>query len=176
MQLTLSKSTIRTFRPTDALSLTKHIGTYSVARYTSAIPHPYSLQHAEEWIAIASAREPETNFAIAIGDEVIGGIGFVDGLHGRHADGYHSASIGYWLGESFWGCGIMTEAVAALTEWAFTELGLVRIDAAVYACNPASARVLEKAGFAFEGRMRARYLKDGDFIDGLLYAKVSLPR
>ena len=51
----------------------------------------------------------------------------------------------------------------------------MRIHAAVYARNPASARVLEKAGFVFEGRERARYFKDGEIIDSLLYAKVRLP-
>jgi RimJ/RimL family protein N-acetyltransferase len=84
----------------------------------------------------------------------------------------HCAEIGYWLGESFWGRGIMSEAVVALTEWAFTELGLIRLHAPVYARNPASARVLSKAGYEFEGRQRARYFKDGEFIDGLMFAKI----
>jgi RimJ/RimL family protein N-acetyltransferase len=172
MQLTLSKSTIRSFRPTDAASLTKHVGTYSVARNMSAIPHPYSLKCAEEWIATASGRTPETHFAIAMDDEVIGGIGVEVGDPGRPGVCDHCAEIGYWLGESFWGRGIMSEAVVALTEWAFTELGLIRLHAPVYARNPASARVLSKAGYEFEGRQRARYFKDGEFIDGLMFAKI----
>lgn len=176
MQLSLSKSIIRSFRPGDAASLTKHIGTYSVARNMSAIPHPYSLQNAEEWIAIASGKTPETHFAITINDEVIGGIGVEIGEARSVAVSDHCAEIGYWLGESFWGHGIMSEAVIALTDWAFTELRLVRLHAAVYARSPASARVLAKAGYEFEGRMRARYFRDGEFIDGLLYAKVRLPR
>jgi len=167
MHLTLSKSTIRSFRPSDATSLMKHCGTYSVARNMSNIPHPYSLQDAEEWIALASGGTPETHFAIAIADEVVGGIGLM--VSG------HSAEIGYWLSESYWGRGIVSEALAALTEWAFTELHVVRLHAAVYARNPASARILEKAGYEFEGRLRARYFRDSEFIDGLLYAKVRLP-
>lgn len=176
MQLTLSKSTIRSFRPSDAESLTKHIGTYSVARNMSAVPHPYSLQHAEEWIVSARSRTPQSHFAITIDDQVIGGIGAEVGDPGRLAVCDHCAEIGYWLAESFWGRGIMSEAVVALSEWAFTELRVVRLHAGVYARNPASARVLEKAGYEFEGRMRARYFRDGEFIDGLLYAKVRLPR
>lgn len=175
MQLTLSKSTIRSFRSADAASIARHIGTYSVARNMSAIPHPYSLQDAEAWISIASGQTPPTNFAIALDDEVIGGIGLIVGDGGRSAFCDHDAEIGYWLGESFWGRGIMSEAVAAFTEWSFLELRLVRLHAAVYARNPASARVLEKAGYEFEGRLRARYFRDGEFIDGLLYAKVRLP-
>ncbi len=172
MQLHLSRSTIRSFRPADAASLAMHIGTSSVTRNMSTIPHPYSLEHADRWIATASSRNPQTQFALVIDDKVVGGIGLEVGDFGRHEFGEHCAEIGYWLGESYWGQGIMTEALGALTEWAFRELGLVRLHAAVYARNAASARVLEKAGYECEGRMRARYLRDGEFIDGLLYAKV----
>jgi RimJ/RimL family protein N-acetyltransferase len=172
MQLILSKSTIRSFRLTDAASLMKHCGTYSVARNMSAIPHPYSLQHAGEWIATATGRTPQTHFAIAIRDEVVGGIGVEIDVSGGLAVGEHCAEIGYWLGESFWGQGIMSEALVALTEWAFADLGLIRLHAAVYARNPASARVLAKAGYEFEGRQRARYRKEGELIDGLMFAKI----
>ena len=175
MQLTLSKSTIRSFRPGDAESITKHISTRSVARNMLRIPHPYSLQDAEQWIDIATKREPRTNFGIAIDDQIIGGIGLDVNPNGVVAC-EHSAEIGYWLGETFWGRGIATEAVDALSEWAFHEQRLVRLYAKVFARNPASARVLEKAGYTFEGRLLAHYLRDGEFIDGLLYAKVRLPR
>lgn len=138
----------------------------------SVIPHPYSLEHAEQWIAIASAQTPETNFAITVDDEVVGGIGLAVGDPGHLAVSAHSGEIGYWLGESFWARGIMSEAVAAFTDWALQELGLVRVHAAVYARNVASARVLAKAGYEFEGRLRSRYLKDGELMDGLMFAKI----
>ena len=176
MNLTLSKSTIRSFRPADIDSLVKHCGTYSVARNLAALPHPYTRQHGEEWITIASNAQPETNFAITIDDQVVGGIGIAIGDSQRPGICDHCGEIGYWLGESFWGRGIVSEAVVALTEWAFAELGLVRLYAPVFARNAASARVLEKAGYEFEGRLRARYFRDGEYIDGLLYAKVRLPR
>jgi RimJ/RimL family protein N-acetyltransferase len=69
----------------------------------------------------------------------------------------------------------MTEAVSGFVDWAFPAFDLVRIYAGVYVRNPASARVLTKAGFAFEGRLRAQYFKEGEFLDGLLYAKVRVP-
>lgn len=175
MKLALTKSTIRSFRPGDAESIVTHVGNYSVARNMSAIPHPYTLQHAEQWIAIASGRRPEAHFAITVDDAVVGEIGFELNDSERLAVSAHCAEIGYWLGESFWGRGIMSEAVMAMTEWAFDELRLVRLQAAVFARNPESARVLEKAGYEFEGRLRARYLRDGELIDGLLYAKVRPP-
>ena len=83
----------------------------------------------------------------------------------------HTASLGYWLGEEFWGRGIMTEAVAAFTDFCFENFPLRRIYAEVFANNPASARVLEKTGFIFEGRLKNNVVKDGELLDSLLYAK-----
>jgi len=176
MKLTLSQSTIRSYRSTDVDSLVKHAGSYSVARNLAALPHPYSRADAEEWIGIATRGRPETNFAITIDDEVVGGIGIGVGDPERPGICDHTGEIGYWLGETYWGRGIVTEAVIALTDWAFAELGLVRLYAPVFARNTASARVLEKAGYEFEGRLRARYFREGEYIDGLLYAKVHLPQ
>ena len=176
MKLTLSKSTIRSFRSTDVDSLVKHAGSYSVARNLAVLPHPYTREHGELWISIATGRKPESNFAITIDNQVVGGIGISIGDPERPGICDHCGEIGYWLGETFWGRGIVTEAVVALTEWGFTELGLARLFAPVFARNTASARVLEKAGYEFEGRLRARYFRDGEYIDGLLYAKVRLPR
>jgi RimJ/RimL family protein N-acetyltransferase len=75
------------------------------------------------------------------------------------------------LGEQFWGRGIMTEAVAAVTDFCFDDFPLRRISAEVFANNPASARVLEKAGFTFEGRFKNNVMKDGHVLDSLLYAR-----
>jgi RimJ/RimL family protein N-acetyltransferase len=164
MQLTLSKSTIRSLRTTDADAVTKHVGAWSVARNLCAVPHPYAPSMAEEWLAREIVRTPPMCFAIALRDELIG----VIGLEREAGICNHGADIGYWLGESFWGRGIISEAVAALTEWAFSARRLVRLQAGVFARNPASARVLEKAGYKLEGRLRARYFRDGEYIDSLL--------
>jgi RimJ/RimL family protein N-acetyltransferase len=83
-----------------------------------------------------------------------------------------SAEIGYWVAEPYWGRGIATKAVGALTAFAFAHHDLVRIFAGVFASNPASARVLEKAGYAFEGRLRRSVVKDGIVLDQLMYAMV----
>jgi hypothetical protein len=77
----------------------------------------------------------------------VGGIGIRIGVDVHR----QTAELGYWLGQEFWGRGIMTEAVAAFTDFCFEEFQLRRIHAEPFANNPASARVLEKAGFAFEG-------------------------
>lgn len=83
-----------------------------------------------------------------------------------------SAEIGYWLGEPFWGRGIATAAVIAVTGYAFTRHDLVRLHAGVFEWNPASARVLEKAGYSLEGRLRKSVTKNGETIDQLLYATI----
>ena len=172
MQLILSKSIIRSYRPEDAPSATKHIGSYNVVKNMSLVPYPYTLDHAIEWITRSTASNPETHFAIAIDDEVVGGIGLELADPKRTCVSRYVAELGYWLGESLWGRGIMSEAVFAFTEWGFANLDLLRIHAAVYARNPASARILAKAGFAFEGRLRACYFKEGEIIDGLMFAKI----
>ena len=113
-------------------------------------------------------QEPETIFAIASATEAIGCIGMLPQSDVARL----SAEVGYWLGEPFWGQGITTGALKALTEYAFTELGMVRLYATVMEWNPASARVLTKAGYEYEGRLRKSAVKDGEIIDQWLYAMV----
>jgi RimJ/RimL family protein N-acetyltransferase len=106
-------------------------------------------------------------FCIEIDGAAVGGIG----VHPGEDVHRHTATAGYWLGEEFWGRGIMTEVVTAVTDFCFENFPLRRISAEVFANNPASARVLEKAGFSFEGRLRNHVLKDGELLDSLLYAR-----
>ena len=84
-----------------------------------------------------------------------------------------SAGFGYWLGEPFWGRGIMTAAVQATSEYALDHFDLVRLESPVLEWNPASMRVLEKCGFVREGVLRRSVYKDGALIDAMLYALVS---
>jgi len=107
-------------------------------------------------------------FAFIVEGSAVGGIGLVlkDDVFRR------SAEIGYWLGEGYWGRGIATEAVRALTEYAFVTFDLCRLHAGVFEWNPASMRVLEKAGYTLEARHRKNVTKDGETIDRLVYALV----
>ena len=83
-----------------------------------------------------------------------------------------TAELGYWLAEPYWGRGLMTEAVRAVTRYAFDELGLFRIEAGVFGWNVSSVRVLEKVGYSFEGRLRKQVFKDGQRVDVLLYSRL----
>jgi RimJ/RimL family protein N-acetyltransferase len=134
-----------------------------------AFPHPYGVEDAERFIAMATAMSPQTYFAIEVGGRVAGGIGFT--LHGDVER--IAAEVGYWLGAEFWGRGIATAAVRALTEFAFaTRPELERLYAVPYATNAASARVLEKAGYRSEGTLRRSAIKDGRVLDQWMYAIV----
>jgi RimJ/RimL family protein N-acetyltransferase len=131
-------------------------------------PHPYTNTDARNWLESVVGIAPETNFAIAVDDEAVGGIGYTI----QHDVDHRSAEIGYWLGQDFWGRGIATEALIAVTDYAFANHDLCRLYAHVFAWNPASARVLEKAGYQFEGRLRKSVTKNGQTIDQLMYAMV----
>lgn len=110
---------------------------------------------------------PTTKFCIEIDGRAVGGIGL------RPGEDVHrlTAEFGYWLAEEFWDQGIMSEVVIAFVDYCFANFPLNRIFAAAYANNPASARVLEKAGFVLEGRLRKNVIKDEKILDSLLYAK-----
>jgi ribosomal-protein-alanine N-acetyltransferase len=118
-------------------------------------------------LAASDRRTATTKFCIEVNGAVAGGIGVRLG-EDVHP---HTATVGYWLGEDFWGRGIMSEAVAALTDFCFENFPLRRISAQVFANNPASACVLEKAGFVFEARLKNNVIKDGAVLDSLLYAR-----
>jgi RimJ/RimL family protein N-acetyltransferase len=113
------------------------------------------------------AEQAATIFCIEIDGAAVGGIG----VHPGQDVHRHTATLGYWLGEEFWGHGIMTEAVSAVTNFSFDNFPLRRISAEVFANNPASARLLEKAGFVFEGRLKNHVVKEGQILDSLLYAR-----
>lgn len=118
-------------------------------------------------MGFVAAQNPLTNYAIATDIEAVGCIG----LHIGEDVHRKTAELGYWLGESFWGRGIMTSAVAAFTDWAFHQFDLQRIYAEPFANNAGSTRVLEKAGYICEGRLRANVFKDGAILDSLIYAR-----
>ncbi len=168
MRLTLERSIIRPFRLDDAASLAHHANDRGVWRnLRDLFPHPYTLQDAHAWLE-RSAREPYSAFAIEVDGAAVGAIGFE-----AKADVYrHTAEIGYWLGRAYWGRGITSEAIDAFARQLFATRDLMRLEAGVYAWNPASMRVLEKAGFEREACMRKAAFKDGQYVDVLLYARL----
>jgi [ribosomal protein S5]-alanine N-acetyltransferase len=170
MLITLSGFAVRDWQPDDAPSLARHANDRRIwLNMRDAFPHPYTVADAEAFLAFVADMQPRSYFAIARGDQAIGGIGYTL----RSDVERISAEIGYWLGIAFWGRGIMTAALRAVTAYAFREHPeLRRLYAVPYAGSAASVRVLEKAGYRCEGRMRQSAIKDGRITDQLLYAIV----
>lgn len=169
MRLDCDGAIVRPWRDDDRVSLVRHANNRKVWRnLKDRFPHPYTDADAENWLTLARTDPDKTGFAIEIDGACAGGVGLVP-LADVHA---RCAHIGYWLGEPFWGRGIMTRVVGALTRHAFAERGFLRLEAPVFAWNPASMRVLEKCGYEREGVLRKSVFKDGEVIDSVLYAKV----
>ena len=169
MQIEIGDWQVRSYRVDDAPSLARHANNRNISRnMRDAFPYPYTLSDAHSWISLVMQQSPEANFAIASTDELIGGIGltFRGDIHRR------SAEIGYWLAEPFWGQGIATAALRAVTDYAFANHDLARLEAYVFEWNPASMKVLEKVGYLLEGKLRQSITKDGQTIDGFLFARV----
>ncbi|MFH1843192.1 MAG: GNAT family N-acetyltransferase [bacterium] len=173
MHLQLSTCEIRSWQHSDIDALPRYANNRKIARnLRDGFPHPYTRDDAVAFIEHALRSGTETMFAIEMDDEIVGGIGF-----GLHVDVERvSAEIGYWLGEPFWGRGIMTEALPAVTRYAIETHRLTRVYALPFAWNDASFRVLEKAGYVREARLRCSALKEGQIIDQFLYAFVTPER
>ncbi|MDQ6885977.1 MAG: GNAT family N-acetyltransferase [Gemmatimonadota bacterium] len=160
---------MRSWRREDAASLVTHANDRAVwLNLRDHFPHPYTPAHADLWLTRAAAADPETNFAIAVDDEAVGGIGFV-----RQADVHRrTAEVGYWLGRPHWGRGLASGAVDVLSAYAFASHELDRLFASVFSWNAASMKVLEKAGYVREGILRRSVVKDGHILDAMLYARL----
>lgn len=132
-----------------------------------AFPHPYGIQDAKDFIAMAREKTPATLFAVLLSGRIAGGIGFTLQSDVERI----SAEIGYWVGYEFWGRGVGTTALRLVTNHAFlTHSELRRIYAVPYCENAASARILEKVGYCCEGTMRESAIKDRQVLDQWMYA------
>jgi RimJ/RimL family protein N-acetyltransferase len=169
MKLKLNHSTTRPLRLDDAQSLVRHANNRQVWRnLRDLMPHPYGEADAYAFISHSLVAPQPTSFAIEVDGAAVG----VVGVRMKEDIERNTAELGYWLGEAYWGRGILSEVVTAFTPWALKEFKLLRIEAVVFEWNPASARVLEKAGYTLEGVMRRSAVKDGVVIDRSLYAYV----
>jgi RimJ/RimL family protein N-acetyltransferase len=132
-------------------------------------PHPYTKEDARKFILKNMEADPVTIFAIDYKGNHAGNIG----LH-LQSDVYRkSAELGYFVGEPFWNKGIATAAISLIVDYGFEKLGLKRIFASAYDYNIVSQRVLEKAGFSFEGIGRKAVFKLGKFLDEYRYAIIN---
>lgn len=163
--LETSQLRLRPFVLSDGDRLESLIGTHEIARHTMNIPYPYPKGGGAEWIGThADAIKNGTgyNFAIvprnAPDDGLAGGIGLRPNPDQGHAE------LGYWIANAFWGRGYATEAARAIVRFGFESLELRRIYAHHMGSNPASGRVLLKAGMTLEGVLR-QHVRKWDHIE-----------
>ena len=169
MEIEIGEWRLRPWRPGDEEALVPYANNRLIwINLRDRFPHPYTMSDAISWVQRAGAQDPPTNLAIATTGEAIGSIGLTlqTDVHRR------SAEIGYWLAEPFWGSGIATRALRAFTEYAFATFDLIRLYGIPFEWNPASARVLEKAGFSYEGLLSRSVTKDGKTVGAWTYGLV----
>ncbi len=164
-----NKCRIRKWQLKDAVSLAAALSNKKVQdNLRDGLPYPYTEQDGVDFIsAMLSVDENETfAFAITVDDVAVGSIGvFRQGNIHRQ-----TAELGYYIAEKYWGKGIMTEAVKQVCDYVFQKSDIIRIYGEPFAYNTASLRVLEKAGFQYEGTLRNNAVKNGKVLDMKMYA------
>ena len=166
MHLSLGSCVVREWAAEDLQPLVRHANNRNIwINLRDRFPHPYTDAHGREFLSHVVPQRAPTVWAIEVDGEAAGGIGLVQLTDVERV----SAEIGYWLGEQFWGRGVMTDALKAVTAEAFRQLDLRRIFALPFADNIGSIRVLEKAGYVLEGRMPQSAIKAGIIRDQLMY-------
>jgi [ribosomal protein S5]-alanine N-acetyltransferase len=168
--LTTDRLLLRTLREDDADAVADLAGAHAVADTTATVPHPYSHALAEEFIAWCTAPGAEDEHAAwAIvrreDDRLLGVISLA------FTPELAAAEVGYWVGVPYWGAGVATEACRAVVDHGLGRLALARLYASHLTRNPASHRVLEKAGLRTEGVLR-RAIRRWDVLEDLCHHSV----
>ncbi len=151
----------------DVPEVTRWLSSESVCRNLLHLPHRPPEEYEEMIRRVTEqydAAEDYFQWAVRENGVCIGRMSLV--VNRRHQSG----TVAYFLAETAWGKGYMTEILTRVIDFAFDELGLNRIEADHFAENPASGRVMEKSGMKKEGYARQKYCKEGVFHDAVLYA------
>ena len=159
---------LRAFSVTDASEVQRMAGSFKVAQMTATIPHPYPDGAAESWIANHAIQFANGNGVVwAIEDRVSGKL---VGCLGFEVNKAHKKSeVGYWIGEEFWKNGYCTEAVIAGIDFCFNHFGLNKITSRHLSYNPASGKVMIKAGMSQEGYLKKDMFRNGQYSDIVVF-------
>ena len=162
---------LRPWRVEDAADLAAIISNPKVlANLRDGIPYPYTVSDGEEFLRATLDAEKDSQYAWAVcmNGRIVGSLALFrqDNIHCK------TAELGYFLEESAWGRGIITAAVKEACAYIFAKTDILRIFAEPFSYNIGSCRVLEKAGFSFEGTLRRNAVKDGRVLDMQLYALI----
>jgi len=168
-----SRLILRPFTLTDAPEVHCLLSTPEIAATTLRIPYPYEEGFAQAWIVQHPASFEQGKgvvFAMERQED-----GRLVGCVSLECDTQNCrAELGYWVGVPYWNHGYATEAARMVIGFGFAHFTLNRIQGRHFASNPASGRVMEKAGLLYEGRLRNHIYKKGrGFEDVLFYGILS---
>lgn len=171
MRIESDEFTLRDWEYSDAEALARIADNPKIAcNLTDAFPQPYRREDAVKYIQ--AARENNSRkllLAIEADGQIAGSFGviFLEDVYRQ------TAEIAYYLGEQFWGRGLMTKIICRMTDTIFLNYPIIRVQAEPFSFNTASCRVLEKAGFMMEARKKLAVTKNGQIYDSFLYSKLS---
>lgn len=141
------------------------LGDYEVAKMLSRVPYPYDLEQGRQYLERSAARwetvetADELGFHIDHEGELIGGLGF--------KKLQETPEIGYWLGRPYWGRGFMSEALTAAIGWMFDNTVHERLACEAMLENPASIKVMQKAGFRPVGEVGCASVSRGETLPAI---------
>ena len=146
---------LRAPRPQDVSRIARMANDIDIARMTKRMPHPFQVEHAEDFVLQVASQDPKKANTFVIEHEDLGPVGVIGLFEGED----HVPEAGYWIGRDFWGRGFATEALEGALAWASKRWKRRALVAGHFADNPASGRVLEKAGFLYTGETRPAFSK-----------------
>ena len=153
---------LREWTLADVDSLAENISNINIwNNVRDGLPYPYTREDAGTYIRVTMDKPYVQDFAIVADGKAVGGIGFIPLCDVER----YSAELGYWLSEDYWNKGIMSESIRRVVDYVFRETDIIRLFATVYEYNPASMKVLEKAGFTKQAILRKAAVKNGKVID-----------
>ena len=160
---------IRSWKISDANDLALALNNKKILdNLRDGLPFPYTVTDAAAYINLMRSADKNKTyaFAIVLDDKAIGSIGAFrqDNIHSQ------TAEMGYYIAEPYWGKGLGTSAVKQACDFIFSNTDIIRIFAEPFAANAASCRVLEKAGFSYEGTLRKNAVKNNTVIDMKMYS------
>ncbi len=171
--LKLGDIVIRKYQMSDLIPLAEQFSHPQILKNIRGVKSTYTKKDAREFLkksmrkkmASRSSIGYRLEYAIDIRGKFAGGIGVT--LDGQKAE------IGYWIGSNWWNQGYMTKIIRSFSRYVLKKYKIQRIFACVFPFNKASARVLRKSGFQFEGRLRKNYRAGKKYLDILMFSKIA---
>ncbi len=168
-EITTEKYSLRKLTLDDAESLAQHLNNKKIwNNLRDALPHPYTVEDAQEFIELIEKEPLLTCYGIVINEKVVGNISFTQN---RDIERF-TAEVGYYLGEAYWGQGIMSAALKSAVDNYFASTDVVRLFATLFIHNKASAKVLENTGFSLKCILTKAAYKNNQFVDMLYFEKI----